>query len=298
MSSLNYHHLRYFREVAHTGHLTRAAEQLNLSQSALSSQIKQLEARLGHPLFNRIGRRLELTEVGRIALDHADRIFETGDDLLAVLNGQTEAMPPLRAGAQSTLSRNFQMRMLRPALAQDGLQVVLRSGLATDLLSDLRDLNLDIVLTTEPVVDATGDLVSRRVAEQAVALHGAPSRMDHPDLAALLRSQPLILPSDPALKSALAALADRLNVTPTILAEVDDMAMVRLLTREDAGVALAPAVVLADEIASGRIVTAPFDLGVRERFYAITKRRSFPHPVLADLLDAAASHLPDAATMA
>ncbi|MEM6898012.1 MAG: LysR family transcriptional regulator, partial [Pseudomonadota bacterium] len=54
---MNYNHLRYFREVAREGHLTRAAERLNLSQSALSTQIKQFEERLGHPLFARIGRR-------------------------------------------------------------------------------------------------------------------------------------------------------------------------------------------------------------------------------------------------
>ena len=42
MADLNYHHLRYFREIAHMGNLTRAAERLNLSQSALSIQLRQL----------------------------------------------------------------------------------------------------------------------------------------------------------------------------------------------------------------------------------------------------------------
>ncbi|MCA3649151.1 MAG: LysR family transcriptional regulator, partial [Methylobacterium sp.] len=48
---LNYHHLRYFQVVAHEGNLTRAAERLNVAQSALSSQIRQLEQRLGQQLF-------------------------------------------------------------------------------------------------------------------------------------------------------------------------------------------------------------------------------------------------------
>ena len=76
----------------------------------------------------------------------------------------------------------------------------------------------------------------------------------------------------------------RLNVTPNIVAEADDMAMVRLLAREDEGVALASDVVLADEIATGRLVTAPFDLELTETFYAITVPRNFPHPLLAELL--------------
>ena len=74
MKQMNYHHLRYFREVARQGHLGRAAELLNVSQSALSIQIKQLEDRMGHAFFDRVGRGLVLTEAGRIALDHADRI--------------------------------------------------------------------------------------------------------------------------------------------------------------------------------------------------------------------------------
>lgn len=62
MSSLNFHHLRYFLAVAREGNLTRAARNLSVSQSALSTQIQMLEARLDHALFERVGRRLVLTE--------------------------------------------------------------------------------------------------------------------------------------------------------------------------------------------------------------------------------------------
>ena len=86
MDQLNYHHLRYFREVATEGNLSKAAQRLNVSQSALSMQIRNLEERLGHALFERVGRKLVLTEVGHIALDHAERIFSAGEELLATLN--------------------------------------------------------------------------------------------------------------------------------------------------------------------------------------------------------------------
>ena len=81
--SLNFKHLRYFWAVAHSGNLTRAAEQLFVSQSALSVQIRKLEEWLGHDLFERQGKRLVLTEAGRIALDHADTIFGVGEELVA-----------------------------------------------------------------------------------------------------------------------------------------------------------------------------------------------------------------------
>jgi LysR family transcriptional activator of nhaA len=75
---LNYNHLRYFWVVAKEGHLTRAAGKLNVSQSALSAQIKKLEHQLGHALFERRGRGLALTEAGQLALDHCEEIFATG----------------------------------------------------------------------------------------------------------------------------------------------------------------------------------------------------------------------------
>ena len=109
MAILNLHHLRLFRAVARDGTLTGAARALNLSQSALSTQIKALETSLGHDLFERRGRGLVLTEAGRIALDHADAIFRTAEDLSATLGSTGTARRALRIGALATLSRNFQV---------------------------------------------------------------------------------------------------------------------------------------------------------------------------------------------
>lgn len=290
MDTLNYHHLRYFREVAHDGNLTRTAERLNVSQSALSTQIRTLEDRLGHALFERRDRSLILTEVGRIALDHADRIFSTGAELLATLRQSGESATPLRVGALSTLSRNFQLRFLEPLLWAGHTDIILRSGSGQELFDQLTSLSLDVVLTTEPPPGAQGaDLTAMRIAEHAVALHGHPARMAHDTLTALLAREPLILPSETSIRTGFRTLAEQLDITPRIVAEVDDMAMVRLLARADLGVALAPAVVLADEIAQGMLQTAPFDLNLVEGFYAVTPRRSFPHPALAALLKGTAA---------
>ncbi len=287
MDHLNYHHLRYFHAVAHDGNLTRAASRLNVSQSALSTQIKQLEDRLGHSLFERIGRRLELTEVGRIALDHADRIFETGTELLASLDRKSGTNPPLRVGALSTLSRNFQLRFLKPALGDTATDIVLRSGSEAELLDALTTLNLDVLLSTEPPRLATGsDFIAFKLAQQPVGLHGPPERLHHKSLKALLKQEAFILPTESNIRAGFIGLADRLGVTPRIAADVDDMAMVRLLARAGVGIAVAPAVVVQDELTSGRLATAPFTLDIDESFFAITRKRSFPHPLLAALIDA------------
>ncbi|MEL6690520.1 MAG: LysR family transcriptional regulator [Pseudomonadota bacterium] len=278
---LNYHHLRYFFEVARDGQLTRTAVRLNVSQSALSSQIRTLEARLGHDLFDRVGRQLKLTEEGRIAYAHAEQIFATGEELLATLSDISQPSRPLRVGSLSTLSRNFQLSFLRPVLGGDA-SVVLRSGDMEVLLIELVEQRLDVVLATAP---PQGEgLATQRITEQSVELHAVPARLEHSDLSSLLASEPLILPTDPSLRGPLQALFDRLGVTPHVVADVDDMALIRLLTREGVGVAAAPAVVVADEVAAGRLATAPFALGVSEPFYAVTARRRFPHPALRALL--------------
>ena len=280
---LNYHHLRYFREVAQEGHLGQAAARLNVAQSALSLQIKQLEERLGHALFDRVGRKLVLTEAGRIALDHADRIFNAGDELLASLHSASAAQSPLRVGALSTLSRNFQLRFVRPLMAKGTHAVTLKSGNMRALLSDLEALTLDVVLTTE-VPQAPG-FAAQQIASQPVGLHGRPDLMTHASLTELLRHAPLILPSESVIRAGFDNLVARLGVEPKVAAHVDDMAMVRLLAREGFGLAVAPAVVVADEVKSGHLATAPFDLGIEEPFFAVTLPRKFPHPALGALLD-------------
>ncbi|MEL6197795.1 MAG: LysR family transcriptional regulator [Pseudomonadota bacterium] len=287
MGPLNYHHLRYFREVAHGGSLTRTAVRLNLSQSALSAQIRQLEERLGHQLFDRQGRKLVLTEVGRIALDHADRIFGAGEELIATL-GQTGAgRQRLRVGAISTLSRNFQLAFLRPLLGEPEADLVLRSGSPPVLLEALEALALDVVLTTEAPARGGGPrFIAHHLAEQKVALIGTPQRIADASLKSLLEDQPVILPTESSIRTGFDSLVARLGITPRIAAEVDDMAMVRLLAREDAGLAIAPPVVMADELAAGLLREAPVELDIVETFYAVTIERRFPNALLPVLFEA------------
>lgn len=287
MGSLNYHHLRYFRAVAHDGNLTRTAERLNLTQSALSVQIRKLEEQLGHALFDRRGRQLHLTEAGRIALDHADAIFTTGEELLGTLRETGAVRQALRVGALATLSRNFQMEFLRPVLGRTDIELVLRSGSAAELLRSLEALNLDVVLINQaPARDVLTPFVAHRIAEQPVTLVGTPSRLRGTgSLAEQLRAHPVILPTlESSVRSGFDALADRLELRPQIVAEVEDMAMMRLLAREDVGLAVLPPIVVKDELAGGLLVEVDEPLGITETFYAVTMERRFPNPLLRSLL--------------
>jgi LysR family transcriptional activator of nhaA len=287
MVAINFKHLMYFRAVAHDGNLTRAAAKLNLSQSALSVQIRALEKRFGHELFERKGRALRLTEAGRIALDGADAIFAAGEEVAAALAGAGIARSELRVGALATLSRNFQLDFLRPALARGDVRITLRSGGEAELLGELAALNLDVVLLNHPPGrDVPFRLVTHRLAHQRVALVGIRKRVrGERNAAALLAREPIILPTaDSGVRAAFDALADRLGVVPRIAAEVEDMAMMRLLAREGVGLAVLPPIAVKDELASGALVEAVRLSGLAENFYAVTVPRRFPNPALRALL--------------
>lgn len=290
MPALNLHHLRLFRAVARDGTLTGAARSLNISQSAVSTQIKALEGSLSHDLFERRGRNLVLTEAGRIALDHAEEIFRAADDLSATLKTAGAKRRALRIGALATLSRNFQIAFLEPIIGRDDVEIILRSGSQETLLRGLQAMSLDVVLTNlAPARDASSPYLVQTFDEQHVSLVGPPSRqLPEPFTAAdLLAAHPLILPTpESSLRAGFDAMLENLGVIPRIAAEADDMAMLRLLARADLGVAVIPPIVVQDELTSGKLVELARLDGITEVFSAVTIRRKFPNPLLAEVLSA------------
>ena len=288
MAALNYNHLRYFHAVAHAGSLTRAAQQLNLSQSALSVQLKSLEEALGHSLFDRGPRRIALTEAGKIALDYADTVFAAGDALQSTLAGRVRLdQQVLRIGALPTLSRNFQAEFIAPLLGRRDVELVMLSGTLRDLLAGLEAHELDVVLANQPPRGVVApDIVSRRIAQQPVGLVGPPGLIHRPlrfphDLAKL----PVLLPAKGLdIRTGFDQLLSAAGIQPIILAEVDDMAMLRLLARSSEALTLVPPIVVKDELAAGTLVEVFTIPGLTEEFHAITQRRRFPNPLLAELL--------------
>lgn len=293
MPFLNYHHLRYFRAIAHEGNLTKAAQRLNLSQSALSVQLRSLEDSLGQPLFERRGKSLVINESGRIALKYAEAIFSSGEEMMEVLrSGHHGPQQVLRVGSVATLSRNFQLGLLRPLLGRNDVELILRSGNLRDLLTQLRVHTLDVVLSNLPVKrDAETPWHSHLLDEQPVSLVGTPTRnASRFSFPRDLKNTPLVLPSlDSSIRSAFDLLLEQNNIRPIIAAEVDDMAMLRLLAREGIGLALVPPVVVAGELQSKTLVERCRVPQIKESFYAITPSRRFPNPLLAEVLRSQAS---------
>lgn len=290
MSFLNYHHLRYFRAIAHEGSLTRAARHLKLSQSALSVQLRTLESSLGHPLFERRSKSLALTEAGRIALEYADSIFRSGEELVDLLRHRTSrSRSLLRVGATSNLSRNFQMSFLRPLTTREDVELIVHSGSLRELLARLQTHTLDVVLSNTAMKrDAESSWHCHLLDEQPVGLVGRRRRGLKPfRFPEDLRTTPVVLPSlESSIRTSFDLLMDLCGIRPIIEAEVDDMAMLRLMARETDGVTLVPPVVVRDELEDGELVERHRFPEIKESFYAITQSRRFPNPLLRELMQA------------
>jgi LysR family transcriptional activator of nhaA len=291
MPFLNYHHLRYFHAIAKEGSVTGAAKRLNLSQSALSVQLRRLEEDVGHPLFDREHKSLKLTEAGRLAYDYAESIFRTGDELEDLLRRHAEGKRrQLSVGVVATLSRNFQAQLLAPMIRRTDVGLTVRSGSFRELLSMLEDHSLDVVLSTMPARREgehrwRSHLLSQEPVSLVARKAGRMRPFRFPDD---LRGTPLILPSQEcSIRPAFDHLLERRRIEPVIAAEIDDMAMLRLMARESGLLTLVPAVVVKDELVSGEVVERHRFSGIKESFYAVTISRRFPNDLVAMLLESA-----------
>ncbi len=274
VDQLNFHHLYYFWRVAKLGHLTRAAEELHTSQSAVSAQIRQLEERMGESLFDRTGRRLVLTDTGQLILAYADDIFGMGQEMLGRLQGRSAGITRLRVGSVATLSRNYQENWIRPLLQDPAVVLTLESGQLEGLIARLVQHQLDVVLANETVpANSDRPLHCRFLGSQSISLVGPASvwALQRLRLPEDLDGRDIALPGPRhVLRAQFDALCTAAGVRPRLRAEVDDMAMLRLIARDSGWLTVLPEVVVQDELRTGVLVIVGQSTALQERFYAIT----------------------------
>jgi LysR family transcriptional activator of nhaA len=153
MEWLNYHHLLYFYFVAKEGSVARASQALRLAQPTLSSQIRKLEDSLDEKLFEKRGRGLVLTEMGRVAFRYAEEIFALGGEMRDALRGRAvERAPRLHVGIADVLPKLVTHRLLVSSkLIEGGVQLVLRDGKSSDLMAALASRDFDLVISDVPI---------------------------------------------------------------------------------------------------------------------------------------------------
>lgn len=297
MNALNYHHLKLFWAVAHEGNLTRASAKLHLTPQTVSGQIRVLEAALGEKLFRRSGRGLVLTEIGHVALVHADEIFSIGRELLETLRGQPTGRPlKLVVGIADVLPKLVVHRLIKPALhLKEPVRIVCREGTSERLLADLAIQGLDVVLSDSPLAPS----VRVRAYNHELGRCGV-TFMARPELASRLREgfprsldgAPVLLPSEDArLRRELDGWFSACGVQPVVAGEFEDRALLKVFGQAGAGFFVVPGVIADEVMRKYEVQPIGATNDVSEHFYAISVERRVQHPGVVAICEAARSEL-------
>jgi LysR family transcriptional activator of nhaA len=297
VSALNYKHLHYFWVVAKTGGVARAAERLHLTPQSISGQLKLLEQSLGGELFRRVGRKLELTDAGRVALAYAEEIFPRGEELHDVLTqrrGGTAEL--LRVGIADVVPKSIAFELLRPVLElPHPMRIVCREWRVKDLLAELAVQRLDVVIADAPMpreVDVRA--FNHLLGTCGVAFFAAPvlARRCKGEFPRALDGLPMLVPGDdaavrPRLMHWLAAQ----HIRPLIVGEFDDRALMYDFGQAGSGVFPAPAPLREHLRQRYGVVGLGETDQVVEEFYAISVERRLTAPAVLAMREAGKKRL-------
>ncbi len=296
MSWLNYHHLLYFWTVARAGSIAKASQELRLAQPTISSQLKLLEEALGHKLFERQGRKLVLTDVGRTVLRYADEIFRLGNELRNVVAG----LPPgqqlrLQVGVADVIPKLVAERLLQPALeAGPALRIVCREGPLPQLLASLALHELDVVLADSPGSEPVSvRSFNHLLGSCGVSFFAAP-RLAHlaKGFPRSLDGAPVLLPSEASsVRRSLDVWFERQDLHPIIAGDFDDSALLKAFGQRGHGIFAMPAVIEAEVSRQFDVTVIGRTSDIETAFYAITVERRLRHPAVVSIAQAARSHL-------
>jgi LysR family transcriptional activator of nhaA len=285
VDNLNYKHLHYFWVIVKSGGVAKAGEKLHLTPQALSTQIRQLEAAIGEPLWQRAGRRLELTETGRLVMEYADRLFSLGEELKDALRGRAAqpAQAPLRIGVADVVPKLLAANVVKPALSGgQARRLVCREGRFADLLAQLSVHRLDVVISDRPMSNTMNVRgFNHLLVDCGVSFLATPAlaRQLRPGFPASLDGAPMLMHGDDsALAPRLQQWFDRLGIRPDVVAEFDDTALMKAFGEAGLGF-----FTVANRVAEmiSRQLRAPI-IGrtddVTVQVYAVTCERRLRHP--------------------
>jgi LysR family transcriptional activator of nhaA len=292
MPWLNYHHLLYFWTVARTGTIALAGKELHLSQPTISTQIKTLEDALGQRLFQRQGRRLALTDTGRVVYRYADDIFRLGREMTEVLS-RGPVGQPLRfsVGVADVIPKYVAQRLIEPAFdVVPELQLQCDEGPLSQLLARLALHELDVVLSEQP---APNDIKVRAFSHKLGS--SGTSFFASRALAPLAKRFPASLDGAPMLFSSrgtwvrgeVDAWLQKRGLRPRIVGEFDDSALMKTFGSQGRGVFTAPTAIEAELAKPGDLVVLGRAPELVQSFYAISVERRLRHPAVVAVAETA-----------
>jgi LysR family transcriptional regulator, transcriptional activator of nhaA len=293
MEWLNYHHLLYFWMVAREGGLAPAGVKLRLAHPTISGQIHALESALGEKLFTRVGRRLTLTEMGRLVYRYADEIFALGQELLETVKDRPTGRPlRVAVGIVDVVPKLIVRQLLEPTRhLPESVRLVCREDKLDRLLAELSLHALDVVLADAPVPPgSTVRAFSHLLGECGVTLLATRplARRLRPGFPRSLDQAPILLSTDnTALRRSLDQWFEAQGVRPAVVGEFEDSALLGTFGQDGLGVFAAPSVIEQAVRRQYQVEVIGRISEIRERFYAITVQRRVEHPAVVAICHAA-----------
>ncbi|MFC3120189.1 transcriptional activator NhaR [Agaribacter flavus] len=291
--NFNYKHLHYFWVVATEGSIARAADKLFITPQTISGQLSMLEERIGQPLFDRVGRRLRLTETGRLVLRYADEIFELGKELNDVLRGAPlVGTSEFIISAASALPKTIVYKILEPALnLSKDLSILCKEGPVETILGELAVHEVDMVLTDTPLSSAYSIKAYNHYLGQSSLTFFA-----SPDLAkqlsgtfpACLNDQPILLPTKQyAVRQLFDKWCQDSNIFPIVRGQYDDSALMKSFGRAGFGIFFMPSIIEQEVVESFGVEIIGSLSEITQKFYAISAERKVTHPAVAAICSTA-----------
>lgn len=299
MDWLNYHHLLYFWVTAREGSITRASAVLNLTQPTISGQINALEEALGERLFEKSGRGLVLTEMGRIAFRYADEIFSLGKELRETFRGRPSGKPPrLVVGIADVVPKLVAFRLLEPAFRMpEKIEVVCHEDEPQRLFGRMAMHELDLVISDAPLPAGAGvKAYSHLLGDSAIALFGSAelAKTVRRGFPRSLDGAPLLLPARGSeVRRMIEHYFETHDVQPNVVAEFDDSALMKICGQAGLGLFPAPAAIAKRIERQYDVRTAGTIDEIRERFYIISPERKIKHPAVAAITESGRRLLED-----
>jgi len=297
MEWLNYHHLLYFWTVVREGGVSRAAEKLRLAQPTVSAQVKVLEDTLGQRLFDRQGRRLILTDTGRIVYRYADEIFGIGRELMETLKGRTPGRPlQLTVGVSNAVPKLIVQRLLQPALnGEQPVHLECREDSTEALLAELATHALDVIISDVPPPPHVRVKVFGHVLGESDTTFFAAAPLAQKlrrRFPASLNDSRVFLPSaSTALRRALDQWLESEDLHPSIAGEFDDSALMTAFGQAGTAAFPAPTVIEPQIVRQYKVQVVGRVKSVRERYYAISAERRLKHPGVVAITNIARTDL-------
>ncbi|MCU0673637.1 MAG: LysR family transcriptional regulator [Myxococcota bacterium] len=286
MAWLNYHHLQYFTAIVEAGGLAAAAKRLGVSHPTVSEQLRKLEEQLGLRLFERRGRRLELTENGRVVYGFAEQIFGMGAALLDAVEGRREGRTVVcRVGIDGVLPKLVVRRALVPML--DALGDALRLRCVEDqhdaLVARVHARQLDFVLSDLPAGGRV--LRSHQLGTSGLSFFAAPALAERirRGFPKRLDEAPFLLPMPSTrVRRELERFFGLHRITPRVVAEVEDSGLLKALGEDGRGVFVMPTSVEREVRRQYGVRVVGRAPELEARLFAITA--SDEHPAVRALL--------------